>query len=306
MIKFRHLALIIIIVAALLLQTACQAASKEGKPIISTSIYPYSLILKQIVQDKADVYCIIPSYASPHTYSPLPEDIKIINQSDLVFVNGLNLESQFDKIFEQVGEKLVQAASYIPKAVLEYEFETKQKHEQLINVEHSSSVNPHIWLHPENIIDIARGFTHEISNIYPEEKEFFKQNLLELENDIKNTDRKIVKSKESIHLIKIISFHDSFYYFNLRYNIKSFGVIQKSPGQEPSPQDLKKISDTIIREKVNLLVTEPQFNPKSAHLLAEELKLKVVLLDPMGENIKAQKISELLEYNWNSIIDGLR
>ena len=57
---------------------------------------------------------------------------------------------------------------------------------------------------------------------------------------------------------------------------------------------------------MNLLVTEPQFNPKSAHLLAEELKLKVVLLDPMGENIKAQKISELLEYNWNSIIDGLR
>nr|HPK41661.1 zinc ABC transporter substrate-binding protein [Candidatus Cloacimonadota bacterium] len=125
-------------------------------------------------------------------------------------------------------------------------------------------------------------------------------------NDITNADRNIIKEREKLNSIKIISFHDAFYYFDLRYHIQSFGLIQKSPGQEPTAQDLEKIAQTIVADHIELLVTEPQLNPKAVQILAKNFNLPIISLDPLGQSIDAHKVSDLLTLNWDIIYNGLK
>ncbi|HPY96180.1 MAG TPA: metal ABC transporter substrate-binding protein [Candidatus Cloacimonadota bacterium] len=303
MIKHFKIASIILLIISVF---ACQKQIPKSKPTIVTTIYPYELMIRQIVQDKVDVYCLIPPNSSPHTYSPLPEDIVIINSADLIFANGLGAEPQFEKVFKPLGDKVVEASSFIPKAILEYELRTNQKFSFNIKDENAHELNPHIWLHPENLIDIARGITSRISTIMPEHRKFFEHNLEELISDVTKADRNIIKEREKLDSIKIISFHDAFYYFDLRYYIQSFGLIQKSPGQEPTAQDLEKIAQTIISDHIELMVTEPQLNPKAVQVLANNFNLPIISLDPIGQSINAHKVSDLLTLNWDIIYNGLK
>jgi len=316
MIKSRNVILVLFIV--LLMFSACSKNKVNDKPLILTSIYPYELIVKQIVKDKAQVQSLIPANTSPHTYSPLPGDIKLISEAECVFSNGLELEVSFEKIFADLKEKHIEVTHYIPKAVIEFEHQNQLHHKEdsehaeephqeephSAEHHHHDGINPHIWLHPENIIDIAKGITGKMTELMPENKAFFEQNLEELINDVMKADRLIISDREKVRNVNLIGFHDSFHYFNLRYNIKSFGFIQKFPGKEPTVQELDQIAKVIKDNQIKIIVTEPQLNPKPVKILSEEFKLKVVELDPLGQTLAVSKISELLLDNWKNLNDG--
>ncbi len=81
----------------IVLLTACSNVS-EGEAgndklkIVAT----YSIIAdmtENIVGDKAEVYSMVPIGTDPHMYDPLPKDTSKVSSADLVFYNGLNLET---------------------------------------------------------------------------------------------------------------------------------------------------------------------------------------------------------------------
>ncbi|MDX9870624.1 MAG: hypothetical protein RBS92_07855, partial [Candidatus Cloacimonadales bacterium] len=71
-------------------------------------------------------------------------------------------------------------------------------------------------------------------------------------------------------------------------------------------QDLEKIAQTIISDHIELMVTEPQLNPKAVQVLANNFNLPIISLDPIGQSINAHKVSDLLTLNWDIIYNGLK
>ena len=88
--------LLVLFLSAIVL-VACASGKKDAasgqklKVVATNSII--ADITKNIAGDKIDLHSIVPVGQDPHEYEPLPEDVKKTSEADLIFYNGINLET---------------------------------------------------------------------------------------------------------------------------------------------------------------------------------------------------------------------
>ncbi|SHE68323.1 zinc transport system substrate-binding protein [Marinitoga hydrogenitolerans DSM 16785] len=271
---------------------------------ISVSIYPYYLILKDIVDVNDNINVIVPAGKSPHTYSISSKDLIKIYKSDLIIFNGLNSEIFIKNIISNLKNKNIPFL-YISELI--------PKNELILNDndEHYNSgndervyYNPHIWLNPHlTYTYIIPGIVNELIKINPEKKEIYETNAEILKDKLKFLDAYLLIKSHEIDG-SIITFHNSFPYFTKRYNINIAGVIENSPGVEPSISEIKRLSDLAKKNKVKALFSEPQLNKKLAEKLAKILRINLGELDPLGSNYNS--IDELYLMNFLNILNAVR
>ena len=54
--------------------------------------------------------------------------------------------------------------------------------------------------------------------------------------------------------------------------------------KEPGPKYLGEVIELARKNNITTIFVEPQFNPKSAEVIAREMNASIVALDPLAEN----------------------
>jgi len=80
--------------------------------------------------------------------------------------------------------------------------------------------------------------------------------------------------------------------------------VQESPGKEPTPKELALLGNIIKEHNVQAIFLEPQMDRKAGETLSKEFNLKLLTLDPLGSDGKAQTIAELIDSNWQKMKAG--
>ena len=77
--------------------------SEDGKIYIVTTIAQIGEPLSVIGGDRVNVESLMGPSIDPHVYNATQSDIEKINNAELIFYNGLNLEANMIEIFEKFG-----------------------------------------------------------------------------------------------------------------------------------------------------------------------------------------------------------
>jgi zinc transport system substrate-binding protein len=307
--KAMLIVIFVIVVAVVIITTTRQIEDEQEDLSIVATIYPYEMLISQIAGDKATVRSLIPTSASPHTYSPTPEDIKTLERADFVFSNGADLETYLDNALIALGEKHISAESLLPELTLDIAPpDAIEKHDHNHGDDHGHShhgVNPHFWLDPVIMEIVASGITQHLQLIDPENSSYYLSRYNLLSAELNMLDDLIKEERKTLSDINILYFHDAFHYFNKRYDINAVGVIVSSPGREPSVKELVEIGEKIKEHKVSVIFSEPQLNRKPAQVIADEFGLKLDVLDPLGNPQDHNTIVELILQNWNTMKKNL-
>lgn len=262
-VKFR---LFILLIFIPLIMFGCQSPHENSDEdlIIYTSIYPLQFIAEQITGNTATVSSIYPPGVDAHSYEPTTKEITDIARSDVFIYLGANMEG-----FAEATVQALQSHHII--------FIELGKHSELFlhhqnNGEDShSDLDPHIWLDPLRMIDMASLIKEELIELAPEHEDLFENNFNALQQELHELDDLFLKTLETKSRKDIIVAHAAYGYWEERYDIKQIPISGISAGGEPSQKELTEIVELAKEKNIEYVIFEQNSSDRVSTIIKEHL-----------------------------------
>jgi len=278
-----------VLISVLLLIFVLSASNAlAGKMKVVASIYPIGDMVKMVGGERVDVRVLLPPGASPHVFEPTLGTAKTISQAGLFFEVGAGLDFWAEKLVKASGKNIRIVVLSEGMKLLQEEGGHGHEHEL---------GNPHVWLDPVLAMEMVKKIEKVLEEADPQGVEAYRRRSIEYLAKLRSLDAEIRKTVSAFSIKSFVSFHAAWDYFALRYGLKNVGVIEESPGKEPTPKKLQAIVKAIKDYRIKAVFAEAQFNPKAAEVIAREAGVKVIMLDPEGGIEGRKTYLGLMKYN---------
>lgn len=146
---------------------------------------------------------------------------------------------------------------------------------------------------------IVDGITAAMAQADPERAHIYYSNGEEYKARLAALDAEIRGTVDAFKRKKFVAFHSAWVYFARRYGLEQAAVIEPFPGRGPSPRSLAEVVRIARDIGAKAIFAEPQLNPKAAKIIAKEVGIEVLYLDPMGDPRLHERSGylELMRYN---------
>jgi ABC-type Zn uptake system ZnuABC Zn-binding protein ZnuA len=251
-----------------------QQSSAEPKKVrVVTTVAPITSMVENVGGEKIRLTGIIPEGTNSHTFEPVPSDVKILAQAELLIVNGLELEEPTLKLAKanmkqgstvlRLGDRTITERDHI------YDFSFPKSH---------GHPNPHLWLNPQHALSYAALIRDELIRIDPENRAAYQQNAAAYMKRLEALDRAVEEAVKTIPEgnRRLLTYHDSWPYFARRYGFEIVGAVQPSDFADPSPREVKRLIDQIRKEKVPAVFGSEVFPSPVLEQIAREGKTRYI------------------------------
>ncbi len=303
-----------VVVGAAGVFTVRPGAAQSGATVkVVTGVGIVQDLVQRVGGDRVEARSIVPPGADPHTYQPTPRDIQALQGARLAVWNGLGLdETAADLVAEQGLPDLtvvVLTDGVTPLAGDDDAHADEAAHEDDHGHGHSHAAgNPHLWLDPAYAVRYVQTIRDSLIEVDPSGADVYRANATAYIGEIEAFD---VWAKGEIEAIpaerrKLITFHDAFPYFAAHYDLDLVGVVLRSPGREPSAQEIAALVTEIRQHQIPAVYAEPQFNARILDLAARDAGVQVRRLYSDAFDAEVTSYLDLMKFNVTSIVEGLR
>lgn len=264
----------VLIVLILLLTTACEkkvlddskVEKNENAYTIVTAFYPIYQFTRNIVVDIPGVEVVNlapPQTGCLHDYVITPKDMKVLENADVLIINGGGMEQFMDQVIKSYPNlKVIEASRNI----------------EMISDEHGK--NPHVWVGVSGAIAEIENIASALESLDVKNKEAYDKNEKAYIAKLSVLKDKMANELKPYEGKKIVTFHEAFPYFAKEFNLEIATVIEREPGSEPTASELSETIQLIDDSDVHVLFAEPQYPNKAAELIAKETGALIYELDP--------------------------
>lgn len=312
---------LLIAVAAVVGAVGSSAAQPgaQGRPIrVVTGLAVVQDLVQRVGGERVEAFSIVPPGADPHTYQPTPRDVQALQGTRLAVWNGLGIdETTADLVAEQSLPDLtvlVLSEGIVPLAGGDHDHEAEapavgETHEAADERGHATAGgNPHLWLDPAYAVRYVERIRDALVEVDPANAETYRANAATYVGEIDALD---AWAKGEIATIpaerrKLVTFHDAFPYLASHYGLELVGVVLKSPGREPSAQEVAMLVTEIQQHQIPAVYAEPQFNARILELAARDAGIQVKRLYSDAFDDQVKSYLDLMRFNVTSLVEGLR
>ena len=140
--------------------------------------------------------------------------------------------------------------------------------------------DPHIWLDPKRAIEQVENIRDGLIAVDPEGEAEYTANAAAFITELQALDADITEMLSPFAGQTFVVFHDFAAYFASSYGLES-EVLVGLPEESPSPEDVKRVVDTVQAEGLKTIMTEPQAGESSFKAIAQDLSIGVSEFDPL-------------------------
>ncbi len=251
---------------------------------VTTSFYPLYFMAQTIGGQHATVINITPTGAEPHDYEPTPANMMQIENSQLLILNGGNLEAWGPNIQQIINPKrtrLVIAAKGL----------TNQK----INKDGQTIVDPHVWLSPVLAQKMVDRITTGFISVDPNNRVYYQTRADKLKDQLNILNQDYLRGLQHCTKRDIVTAHAAFGYLASQYNFKQIAITGLSPAAEPSSKQLIHLIKLIRSNQIKYIFFESLVSPKLADTIAQEVGAKTLELNPI-EGLTSSELAHHQNY----------
>jgi zinc transport system substrate-binding protein len=245
--------------------------TEKGKIGVMVTVGPQAEFVKKIGGEKVKVTVMVPPGADPHTYEPLPTQMKAVSDA---------------QIYAEVGSGIEFELSWMDK------IRALNPHMKVLNCSHGmvllpgtemgESSDPHVWVSPKKAKIMVENIYQGLVQTDPTNKGYYTINrneyLQQLNQLDENITQTLAKKKNNI----IMVYHPSWGYFCHDYNLTQISI--ESQGKEPTPQGIASLVDQARQKNIKIIFVTPQFSTRNAQVIANEIGGRVVVVDDLNKN----------------------
>ena len=286
--------------------SSINAFATETTGVIST-IQPINSLVSAVIGNTGKTISIIPAEQSPHDFKLKPSDVKVLQNSNIIFYVSNHLESSVTKVFKNLPKNiklinLMEESGINHLAIRDnaawerhdhhgddHDDHDKHGKKHDDHDDHEKEDDVHIWLSPDNAIKIVQKVNKVLSLYFPENSKIYNENTTKFIDKIRNLKMELIKELSPIKNKPYIVFHDAYQYFEKTFELNAVGSIALEGDIASSPKQISFIKDKIIKSKASCVFQEPQFDSKLVKIVVEGTNAKTGTLDPLGVNITGNK-----------------
>ena len=331
-----------LILAGAVLITGCTAKTEKkdkgdntkGKLKIVTTIFPEYDITRAIAKDKVDLELMIKPGVDVHSFTPTPQDIKTVQNSDIFVYGGTEHDKWVENLTKSIdmkNKKVVKLVDGIQQLEeesvdgMKHEHHHDDKKEDEHNHDHKhekedehnhkgeeKELDPHYWTSPKNAIQMVKTITNALVEKDPDNAEFYKENAENYIKQLEGVDKELHDVVDNAK-IKQVVIADR---FPFRYLFKDLGLEYRalfsgcSVESTASAGQIKKMVDYIKENKIPVVYHIEMGKGELAETVAKNSGAKVKLLHSIHTVTKEDfdkgvTYIDLMKQNVEALKEGL-
>lgn len=317
---------------------------ENDKGTIYASFYPIYNLTKQIAGDKFNVKSFTNLNTEVHDFEPSAKDMADLSNAKVLFLSGADLESWKDKVEEASKIEMVDTSKGIDLIKTEdeedhdhedsdhHDHESSEEHEDMEHHDHEDAdhhdhdhedeeeghhhhhhglYDPHVWLSPKNGIIQAKNIAEKLSEIDPENKDYYMENFEKIKKELEEIDKNYGEKLKNKENKKFLVDHEAFSYLARDYGLEQIPLTSITSTNEADAKTMKNAIDFVKKEKISAIFYEKGGSDKNVKTLANELSLDAKAINTIeyasDDDLKNEKTyQEMIKENLELMESSLK
>ena len=305
---------LLLLALPLVVPPACKPKISD-RTRVAVSIFPIYDLTRRVAGPDADVTLLLQPGKNEHTFDPTPKEIEEVSRAKVGVMVGLGLDPWMEKLMKDAAPRarVLKVGDRVPTitikedAVGEDEAHAANKgKEEDDHDDKKGATDPHVWLDPQRARLIVKQIAEEMARADSAHAAGFRDRANEIDASLEKLDKETEERTKAWKTRGFVTFHGSFGYYADRYKLQILAVIEPYPGTTPDGKYIAKVLEVIKAKKINALYSEPQLDARPAKVLADEAKVPLGVLDPVGGGPATDTYEKMIRFSTDALEKNLK
>jgi zinc/manganese transport system substrate-binding protein len=242
---------------------AQSAPSKTLRPLqVVASFSILADLVREVGGEDVQVRSIVGPDADAHVFEPAPTHLKMLQEADLVFINGLRFEGWMERLLQSLQPEVKINARR--KVVVTSEFVTPRQM--------AGQPDPHAWQDLMNGKLYVQSISAALSNALPQKATVIQARAQKYSAKLADLHEQMLKEFNQLPALqrRVFTSHDAFGYLAQRYGLEVISPQSWNTQAQPSAAQVARVIRQIKQSKAKAVFLENISNPRLMKRIAEE------------------------------------
>ena len=295
----------------------------DGRLNVVTSLFPYYDFARQIGGEEIDLSLVVPAGMDSHAFEPTPADMRMIQEADIIFCNGGEMENWLEQVLASLDTSDIQVVTMmdfvdaVEEEIVEGMEDSGHGHEHGDadddhDHDHEHELDEHIWTSPRNAQVFARVIGDALAAADPGHAALYGERTEAYIGQLSALDREFeeLTAGSRRHMMVVAD------KFPFRYLADDYGLEYRaafsgcSSDSEPSAKTIAYLIDLVREQEIPAVYYLELKTPRVAEIIGEETGAEPLLLHSCHNVTRREFESgvtylQLMEQNVENLRKGL-